>query len=386
MTLLKSAGMDFVASHSEGYCVWDLDGREFLDLDLRAGVYNLGHRNPRVTEALQGALRSSDMGFALFPGEHQTALAEKLAASSGLDNVLFAPSGTEANDLAIQVARRHTGNRRILSCASGYHGAAGLASAAGNPEFSQNFNSDYPDEFATFPAGDLDSLRDELRRGDVAAVLIEPACNAAGYPTVPEGFWTEVQSTCAEHGALLIMDEIVTGLGRSGHVWGFQKVGVTPDIAVTAKGLSGGIYPIAAVLMSAESAQWLHQDFAGYAGTFAGGELACVVGSAAFDLSTSRETLENVHAAADHFADGLEAIRSRHSALKDIRQFGILFGLEFDLDGAGFAMVQALFRNGVLAFPAAHANRVVNLKPGLLVDEAFCSDALQRVEDAVKTL
>lgn len=384
VAVLQALGMDLVAARSEGYRVWDFEGREFLDLDLRAGVYNLGHRNPEIVSALLHALERSDMGFALFPGQHQAALAEKLATSAQLWNVLFAASGTEANDMAIQVARRCTGRRRVLSCASGYHGATGLSSVAGNPAFAEKFNSDSPGEFATFPLNGLEALEHELRKDDVAAVIIESSCNAAGYPETTPSFWSDLRALCDKHGTALVLDEIVTGLGRSGQAWGFQKVGVKPDIAVTAKGLSGGVYPIAAVMLSEDYAAWLQEDYAGFAGTYAGGELACAVGLAALELSTSEETLANVNKVAAIFGDGLKDLCTRYAWVRGVRQFGLLFAIEIDGEDAGLPLIKALYDRGVLTFPAANAGNVVNLKLGHLVDEAFCTEALGRIEAALK--
>ncbi|MEO1078720.1 MAG: aspartate aminotransferase family protein [Pseudomonadota bacterium] len=383
--LLKALQIDLVVDRSEGYRVWDMDGREFLDLDLRAGVYNLGHRNPNIIAALKDALKNDDMGFALFPGANQSLLAEQLGKSSGLSHTLFAASGTEANDMAIQVARRITGRRRILSCSSGYHGATGLSSAAGNPEFSMRFNSDYPKEFVTFGVDEVETLELALKGEDIAAVVLEPSCNAAGYPSVRPTFWSDVRRLCDENGSLLIIDEIVTGLGRSGVPWGFQNVGANPDIAVTAKGLSGGVYPIAAVMLSDRSAAWLTQDFAGFAGTFAGGELACAVGIAALELSTSESTLARVNQNMQCFGRALHKLCSRRSWIAGVRQFGLLFGLELEGEDSGIRMIKHLFDQGVLTFPAANAGNVVNLKLGHLVDDEFCDGLLERMDGAFES-
>lgn len=386
MAMLNAFGVDFVGARAEGYKVWDLNGREFLDFDLRAGVYNLGHRHPDIVSALTDALQTADMGFALYPGEAQTALAKKLASSSGTDYVIFTPSGTEANDMAIRCARRHTGKRRIISCDQGYHGASGLACAAGDPEFAAKYNSDYASEFTTVPVNDAEAIESELAKGDVAGVLLEPICNAAGYPAPPENYWSTVRALCDQYDVVLIADEIVTGLGRSGMVWGHQKHGIQPDIVVCGKGLSGGIYPISATMVAKRVAKWIPENDVSYAGTFAGGELACHVGARAFDLSVSDKTLSHGQNIADTFRAGLDDIASRNAVVREVRQFGLLFGLELDREGANWSTTLALFQNGVLAFPPVHADTVINLKPGHLVEESICTDALQRIEDVIGSL
>ena len=382
-SILKMMGMDLVADRSEGYRIWDVDGSDYLDLDLRAGVYNLGHRNPQVIAALRTALGTADMGFALFPGEKQALLAEKLAASTTMKYTLFAPSGTEANDMAVQVARRITGNRRIISCGKAYHGATGLASAAGNPEFAARFNSVYPEEFAVFEVGDIEQISAELSAGDVAAVLIEPTCNAAAYPSVNEEFWPELRRLCCDNSTLLIMDEIVTGLGRTGHPWGFQRLGIKPDMVVSAKGLSGGVYPIAALMLSAECGGWLAEDFAGFAGTFAGGELACAVGLAALELSTSDNTLNQIAQTADYFGTGLSELCKGYPWVKEVRQVGLLYSLILDRSDGGLDLITQLFKQRLLTFPAAHASEAVNIKLGHLIDSAYCDEALERIDKAM---
>ena len=162
---------------------------------------------------------------------------------------MFASGGSEAIDVAIKTARRATGRRRIVTLAAGYHGRTGLSGAAGEDAGAAYFLSDLPDQFAKVPFGDVDAIAAEMSTGDVAAVLLETVPATYGFPVPAEGYLPAVKALCEEHEALYIADEVQTGLGRTGRLWGVETFGVQPDILVTAKGLSGGMYPIAATVM-----------------------------------------------------------------------------------------------------------------------------------------
>lgn len=381
----QSLGMDLVMGRREGYRVWDVDGRDYLDLDL-SGIHNVGHRHPEVVAALEHGVKDLDIGHPFFAKPAQGELAKKLTESAGLQYAVFTPSGTEANEVAIRTARRHTGRRKIVSCNSGYHGATGLAAAAGNPEGAASFNSDYPDEFFTVDPVNIKQIRDVLQAGDVAGLILEPVTQAAGYPLPEPDYWPEVQALCHRYGTLLIVDEIVTGLGKTGRLWGCEHFTIHPDIMVIGKALSGGLYPIAACLISGKVGGWLREDLFGYGGSYAGSELGCVVANRVFDLSSSPETLSHVESIANHFANGVDSLVERVPELVSYRQLGLLFALDFSEKDAMFKVMGACFQNGVIINVAAsspnHASVIV--RPGLFVDEAFCAETLARMESALK--
>ncbi len=386
MNIMRGMGLGYVLGRQEGYRVWDTEGQEFLDLDLRAGVYNLGHHHPEIVKVLKDNVDASDLGQSFFVNEPAVTLAEKLANSAGLQYVVFTPSGTEANDIAIRTARRVTNRRKVVSCSTGYHGAAGLASAAGNPDSAKNFKTDYPDEFYTASVNDLEKLSSLLSQGDFAAIILEPSNNASGYPLTETSYFKEVRRLCDDYGTVLIIDEVVTGLGRTGKVWGHQHFDFQPDIIVTGKGLSGGMYPIAATILSKKAGAWLQRDISGYMGTYAGGPLACLVGNTAFDLSCNADTLALAKNNANYFRDGLNVIANNNPVIKNINQFGLLYGIEIDQTGAGMAAMIAMYKAGLITMIAPHVDNVLNIKLGHLVDEAFCSEALNRLEAGFASL
>lgn len=382
----RAIGVPLVIDRREGYRLWDLDGHELYDLHLNGGVFNLGHRHPDVVAALVEASGHYDIGNHHFPSEPKVRLAEALLAvapGDRLERVVFAPSGGEAIDVAIRSARRATGRRVVVAWDCAYHGRSGLSGAAGDPKNAASFLSDHPDEFRTVPFGDLDALETALAPGDVAAVLAEVIPATAGFPQPPDGFYAGVRDLCDRHDALLVADEVQTGLGRSGAVWAVERFGVEPDVLVTGKGLSGGIYPMSATLLSARAGTWLDDDGWGYVTTFGGSDLGCVVAATALALSTAPATLERVARTSERFAAGFERIASDHPFLVEVRRCGVIMALRFDDRLGGITMAKALYDAGVWAMFAGFDASALQWKPGLLVDDAFVDDALDRFETAI---
>lgn len=378
-------GVPLVIGRREGYRIWDVDGHELLDLHLNGGTYNLGHRNPEVLAALEAALRHLDIGNHHFPAETRATLAEQLAhATPGdLHYSVFVPSGSEANDLAIRVARFATGRRKIVALDAGYHGCTGLASAAGRDGTAQFFHSDYPDEFVKVPFDDLDAMEAALSHRDVAAVLMETIPATYGFPVPSDGYLPGVKARCAQYGTLFVADEVQTGLGRTGVLWGIENWKVTPDMLVIGKGLSGGLYPIAALVMTKPVGAWLNEQGWAYASTFGGSEIGCHVASTVLDICRRPESLANARRISAYLAAGLSAIRERHPFLKGVRQKGLVMGLELaDATGA-LQLSPALYRRGVWAMFAGFDFSVLQFKPGLLVDEEYCDILLQRLDAAL---
>ena len=268
-------GTQLVIGRREGYRLWDLDGRELIDLHLNGGTFNLGHRHPDVVEAMVTAAATLDVGNHHFASLARAELAERLAelTPGELTYTVFASGGSEAIDVAIKTARRATGRRRIVTLAAGYHGRTGLSGAAGEDGGAAYFLSDLPEDFAKVPFADPDAIEAELARGDVAAVLLETVPATYGFPVPPDGYLPAVKALCEEHDALYIADEVQTGLGRTGRLWGVETFGVEPDILVSGKGLSGGMYPIAATVMTPRAAGWLLENGWGHVSTFGGAEI-----------------------------------------------------------------------------------------------------------------
>jgi acetylornithine/succinyldiaminopimelate/putrescine aminotransferase len=379
-------GVDLVIDRREAYFLWDMSGRRLIDMHLNGGTYNLGHRNPEVMQAITEGMQYFDVGNHHFPSVARTALAQKLieSAPSSLTKVAFGSGGGEAIDIALKSARHATQRRKIVSIVKAYHGHTGLAVATGDDRFAKLFLSDRPDEFVQVPFGDTDAMEQALRGRDVAAVIMETIPATYGFPLPPVGYLEDVKDLCVRYDALYIADEVQTGLMRTGEMWAITKHGIEPDIMVTGKGLSGGMYPITAALLGDRAAQWLDQDGFGHISTFGGAELGCVAALKTLEITSRPEVRSSVHYIADIFAEGLSRIQADYPDwFIGIRQNGVVIGLEFDHpEGAKFVM-RELYQNGVWAIFSTLDPRVLQFKPGLLLNRDLCEDVLDRVEVAV---
>ena len=383
----SSAGIDFVAGEREGVYLSNLDGQRLINCHCNGGVFNLGHRNPELVATLKDALDVLDVGNHHFPSVARGECAEALVRTmpGDLEYVVFAPSGGEAIDVAIKTARHATQRRRVVSIAKGYHGHTGLALAAGDARFSTRFLSEgAPGEFVQVPWNDLAAMEDALAARDVAAVVVETIPATSGFPLPAPGYLPGVQALCRRAGAVYVADEVQTGLGRTGRMWGVECFGAEPDILVTGKGLGGGLYPMAAAVLSRRVAGWLDEDGWAHVSTFGGSELGCRVAQRVLDVTARPATIANVTAVGERLGAGLESIRARHPDwLLEIRRQGVIMGLRFAHERGAQLMTRACYDAGLWAMFAGHDTSVLQFKAGLLADAAFCDDALARLEDGV---
>jgi acetylornithine/succinyldiaminopimelate/putrescine aminotransferase len=380
------SGVDLVIDRRESYFIWDMSGIRLIDVHLNGGTYNLGHRNPELVEALTTGMRSFDIGNHHFPSSARAALAEALirSAPANLAKVVYGSGGGEAIDIALKTARHTTKRRKIVSIVRAYHGHTGLAVAAGDDRFAKLFLADRPDEFTAVPFNDTDAMDAALRDGDVAAVIMETIPATYGFPLPEPGYLEAVKALCERYGSLYIADEVQTGLMRTGEMWAITKHGIEPDILVTGKGLSGGMYPIAAVLVSEKCGAWLTEDGFAHMSTFGGAELGCVAALKTLEICSRPETRSMVHYIADLIGTGLAAIQSRYPDwFTGIRQNGVVMGLEFDHpEGAKFVM-RHLYQAGVWAIFSTLDPRVLQYKPGLLMTPELCEELLERTEAGI---
>jgi len=386
--VLTEAGIDLVIGRREGYRLWDVDGREFIDLHLNGGVFNLGHRNPDLIAVLTEALTTLDIGNHHFPSVERSLLAEQLVGlTPGAHYAVFSSGGGEAVDLAVKAARRTTGKRTIVSVSGAYHGHTGLALAAGDERAARAFlSSGGPGEFVHVPFNDLDALAAVLQEGDVAAVMLETIPATVGFPMPDPAYLPGVRELCDEFEAHYIADEVQTGLGRSGRMWAVQHFGVVPDILVTGKGLSGGLYPIAATLLSQRAGAWLEDDGWSNVSTFGGAEVGCRVARAVLDTTTSPTTVAGIAATAELWHGRLTDIQARYPQwLLEVRQTGIIIGLRFAHESGGMLMTRLLFDDGVWAMFAGFDRSSLQIKPGVLIDEETSRTALDAIEQACAT-
>src|SRR5690242_17435382 len=249
--VLHTIGFDKVYERAEGAHLYDRDGNQYTDFLAGFGVFAAGRNHPVIRQALHQALDAQLADWTQFDcGPLPGLLAERLLAKApGLGRVYFCNSGTEAVEAALKFARYATGRQRIVYCDHAFHGlTTGSLSVNGSAEFRRGFDPLLPD--SVIPFGDLDALEAELRKGDVAGFLIEPV-QGKGVAVSPPGFLPAAQALLHKHGALLICDEVQSGIGRTGRFFAYQHDDVEPDIVTVAKALSGGFVPVGATLAKA---------------------------------------------------------------------------------------------------------------------------------------
>ena len=382
----QKAGIDLVIDRREGYFLHDMSGRRLIDLHLNGGTYNFGHRHPELVETLKGALDYFDIGNHWFPSVARAALAESLInVSPGMAYAVFAPGGAEAVDIAIKSARYATKRRKIVSIIKGYHGHSGLAVATGDDRFTKIFLADQPETFVQVPFNDIAAMEQALKGNDVAALIMETIPATYGFPMPKDGYLNACKALCEKYGAMYIADEVQTGLMRTGKMWGWQAYGVQPDIMVTAKGLSGGLYPISACLVNEKAGGWLHEDGAAHISTSGGAELGCVVAHKVIEMLLRPEIIANVQTVTDFMAESMQEMISRHGDLfTGVRQKGVILGLEFSNHPEGAMFVsRALYEHGVWAIFSSLDKRVLQWKPGVLLTHETCQDIMDRFDAAM---
>jgi acetylornithine/succinyldiaminopimelate/putrescine aminotransferase len=382
----REQGTELVMDRREGYYVYDTSGKRLIDVHINGGTFNLGHRNPELTEALEFAMQMVDMGNHHFPALARTALANALLATchAGMSKVVYGASGGEANDIAIKSARYATRRKKIVSIHRAYHGNTGLSLGATDERFSERFLSGRPDEFEHVRFNDIEAMEQALAGRDVAAVIMETIPATYGFPMPLPGYLAEVKRLCERYGSIYIADEVQTGLMRTGEMWAIYGYGVEPDILVTAKGISGGLYPLSAVVLSERCGRWLEEDGWGHISTGAGSELGCVVGLKVLEITQRPAVRTMVKGASERFARGLARIASQQPDwFIGLRQNGLIMGLEFNHPEGAKLVSSELYKNGVWAIFATLDTRVLQFKPGLLVSPDDCDDLLDRTAVAI---
>jgi ornithine--oxo-acid transaminase len=354
--MLHAIGFDKVYDRAEGAYLWDRDGNRYADFLAGFGVFGVGHNHPVVRGALHSMLDSelADMiqfDCSLLPG----LLAEKLLAKAdGLDRVYFCSSGTEAVEASLKFARYATGRSRILYCDHAFHGlTAGSLSVNGSNEFRRGFDPLLPDSAIAF--GSLEDLERELRKGGVAALIVEPV-QGKGVHVVPPGYLAAASKLLHDHGALLICDEVQTGIGRSGRFFSYQYDDVEPDMVTVAKALSGGFVPVGATLAK----NWIFEKVYSsmdrvlvHDSTFGSNAAAMVAGLASLSVIEDEQLVANAEQTGKLLRTALEDMVEEYELLAEVRGRGLILGMEFGKPRSlklrtGWNMLQAA-RRGLFA-------------------------------------
>lgn len=381
-----TGGLTEVAS--EGAWVITSDGRRLLDCG-GYGVFLHGHRHPRVVAAVHDQLDRHPLAtrVLLEPVTAAAAAALSAVAPGDLPHVHFVNSGAEATETALKLARA-LGHRSVIATHGGFHGKTlGALSVTANPTYRDPFLPLLPVEHV--PYGDLAALTDAVElHGRESCVVVEPVQGEAGVMLPPTGYLAAVQAVCRQHGALFVVDEIQTGLGRTGRWWGGDHDALTPDLVLVGKGLSGGVVPIAAVLASQRAYAPFDADPFLHSSTFAGSPLACAAARAAVETIAAEGLVER---AAQIGARLLEALRTvltdrLGELVVEVRGRGLLIGVELDHPGVVGELVLELLHEGVLVSTSLNEHRVLRFTPPAVLTAADEAYAIAAVDRAARTV
>ena len=397
----KGFGLGVIPGERKGVKIKTLAGprpneppMELYNCHTCGGVYNLGHGNSRVVQILKDALDSGlDIGDHLLLSEWRAILGKKLAElmPPGITKTTFGVSGGEAVDTAIKFSRAYTKRKKCISAIGGYHGHTGFALATGDPGFKENFLWNLSD-FKQVPFGDVDSLK-KIISDDVACVILETIPATAGVLIAQEGYFSEVRRLCDDHGVVMIIDEVQTGLGRTGHFWAiygglYEREKVIPDIMVLGKGMSAGIYPISSCSYKPfiEKAVFKDDPFI-HISTTGGSDLGCVVTCEMLDIQSNPEFLNNVKKMGKLFGKGLEEIADENSELiKEVRGRGLMWGMEFHSETYGQLAMLSIIKEGVLQNYCGNKKDTLIIMPPLIVKEEDIEEILKRIGEGVRKI
>lgn len=375
-----------------GCRLWDTDGKEYLDFVAGIATCTLGHAHPAliaaVTEQIQKLHHISNLYYIPQQGELATWLVEHSCA----DKVFFCNSGAEANEAAIKLVRKYAHTVLdfleqpvILTAKSSFHGRTlATITATGQPKYQQGFEP-LVDGFAYVPYNDITAIENAIADIDegnrrVAAIMLEPLQGEGGVRPGNLEYFLRLRKICDENNILLVFDEVQVGVGRSGKLWGYEQLGVEPDILTSAKGLAGGI-PIGAMLCKDSCAVFQPGN---HASTFGGNPFACAAALAVLQTIETENILQNVEARGEQLRVKLRAIVQKYPHLfNEVRGWGLINGLELpeNIELTSIDLVKSAMEDGLLLAPAG--NKVLRFVPPLIVSEAEVDEAINILESAI---
>jgi putrescine aminotransferase len=378
-----------VETHSAGAWVTAADGRRYLDFG-GYGVFILGHRHPDVVAAVRAQLDAHPIATKVFlePVSIRAAAALASVAPAGTDCVHFANSGAEATEAALKLARLH-GRRHLISARNGFHGKTlGALSVTANPAYQRPFEPLLPD-LTQVPYGEITPLGEALAAvPGQACVILEPIQGEAGVVVPPAGYLAEAARLCHEHDALLVIDEIQTGLGRTGEWWASAAEVPEPDMVLVGKGLSGGVVPVAAVLARPAVYAPFGRDPFLHSSTFAGSPLACAAATASIRVIARENIGQRAAALGSRLLAGVQGILadSLDDSPVEARGRGLLIGIDLGSPALAGELIIELLERHVLVNHSLNNSQVVRLTPPAIMSDAELGRFLDAFADACAAL
>jgi ornithine--oxo-acid transaminase len=373
--------LDVVLSRGEGVWVWDVEGNRYMDCLSAYSAVNQGHAHPRIRQALIEQAEKLPLTSRAFRNDQLGLYYQELCELTGFDMVLPMNTGAEAVETALKAARKWgydvkgvpDGQAEIIACENNFAGRTiSIITFSSEPLYRDGFGP-YTPGFKLVPFGDADALEAAITPHTVA-FIVEPIQGEGGVIVPPAGYLRRVRDLCTKHNVLMIADEIQTGLGRTGKLFACDHEGVRPDVVTIGKALSGGYYPVSAVLSSPEILGVFTPGSHG--STFGGNPLACAVAREALRVLVEEDMIENAAVMGDYFMDQLVEINSPH--IKEVRGKGLLIGVELTPQAGGARrFCEALQQGGILA-KETHVN-TIRFAPPLIITEADIDWAMERI-------
>jgi putrescine aminotransferase len=376
----------------QGAILHDLLGREYIDCLGGYGIFSAGVNHPKIVKAVTDQLGRMALNSQELLEPWRAALAKVLAevTPGDLQNSFFINNGTDAIEGAIKLARLYTKRHTFISTLGGFHGKSmGSLSLMGKASFREPFQSGLQD-VRFVPYGDAAALEDELERCDavgthIAGVVLEPVQGEAGGVVPPDDYLPRARAACTKYGALLIADEIQTGMGRTGKMWGVDHWNVVPDIMCLGKSIGGGVMPLSAFIANPTVWEVMIPNPIIHSTTFGGNPIACAAGLAAIEVTLEEDLPGQAAEKGDFLLRELAGLQRKYpQVLSEAHGKGLLIGMEFPVQEIGWQVAAGLFKRGVLVAGTYSKAQVIRIEPALGIPKALLQEMLSRLEDTFK--
>ncbi|TDX52680.1 acetylornithine/succinylornithine family transaminase [Orenia marismortui] len=386
--LFKFLGLDTLEWKAEGTRVKDINAKEYIDCLGGYGTFALGHRPQEVIEAVKEQLDLMPLSSKILLNQPLGQLSKKLAeiTPGRLQYSFICNSGTEAVEGALKLARMSTSKTKIISAVNSFHGKSlGSLSVTGRDVFRKPFKPLLPDvKHVIF--GDLSDLANNIDH-DTAAVILEPIQGEGGIIVPPEDYLAGVREICNNYGALLILDEIQTGLGRTGKMFACEHYNVTPDILTTAKALGGGVMPVGAFVATPEVWEVFNEDPFIHTSTFGGNQLACRAAIATLNTIQEKKLVERSASLGKYVLDRLTQISKKYSQIiSQVRGKGLMIGIQFQHESYGGMLISELADAGILAAYTLNQQKVIRLEPPLIITKEELDEVIDILERSLEKI
>ena len=384
--LFRFMGLSSIEAQAEGWTITDTEGTEFIDCLGGFGMFAVGHKHPKVVEAVERELRAMPMCGKVLFNEPAALLAEKLAeiTPGALQYNFFCNSGTEAVEGCLKVARLATGRRKFVAAKNAFHGKTfGSLTATGRDMYRDPFKP-LLEGFVHVPFNDLSALEDAVDE-ETAAVILEPVQGEGGINVPADGYMKQAEEIAHKKGALLIADEVQTGIGRTGAWFGVNHDGARPDLMAVAKALGGGIMPLGSVVGTEAAWKGLIEAPFLHTSTFGGGQMACAAGVATLQVIEEENLLQRSAETGAYFKRGIEEIaREFPQVIKEVRGRGMMIGMDLVKEGAGGMLMALMIDQHVIVAYTLNNPKVIRIEPPLTMPKQVVDHVLEVLRSSIK--